>query len=117
MLLKSISYKDFRPFKGNQTIDLMPGSDNKDATVTVIIGNNTYGKSTFVLSFIWCLYGESRFNRPNDILNKKVEKELNKDETASASVEVVFEDGGREYTMKRTQEFRKTEKTLKAAES
>ncbi len=74
MLLKSISYKDFRPFKGNQYIDLTPKDDNKDATVTVIIGNNTYGKSTFVLSFIWCLYGESRFNRPNDILNKKWKK-------------------------------------------
>ena len=117
MLLKSVSYQDFRPFKGNQTIDLTPDKDNEDATVTVIIGNNTYGKSTFVLSFIWCLYGESRFNRPNDILNKKVEKELLKDETATASVEVVFEDGGKEYTMKRSQEFRKTEKGLKASDS
>ena len=117
MLLKSISYQDFRPFKGNQTIDLTPSDDNPDATVTVIIGNNTYGKSTFVLSFIWCLYGESRFNRPNDILNKKVELSLAKDETATAWVEVVFEDGGKEYTMKRTQEFRKTEKGLKASES
>ena len=117
MLLKSISYKDFRPFKGNQYIDLTPKDDNKDATVTVIIGNNTYGKSTFVLSFIWCLYGESRFNRPNDILNKKVEKELDVNEKATASVEVVFEDGGKEYTMKRVQEFKKTEKGLKASES
>lgn len=117
MLLKSVSYKDFRPFKGHQTIDLTPKDENQDATVTVIIGNNTYGKSTFVLSFIWCLYGESRFNRPNDILNKKVEKQLAVGETSDAWVEVVFEDGGREYTMKRTQEFKKTEKGLKASES
>lgn len=117
MLLKSISYQDFRPFKGYQSIDLTPKEDNKDATVTVIIGNNTFGKSTFVLSFIWCLYGESRFNKPNDILNKKVEKALLKDETATAWVEVVFEDGAKEYTMRRTQEFRKTEKGLKASES
>lgn len=117
MLLKSICYKDFRPFKGNQYIDLTPKDDDTDATVTIIIGENTYGKSTFVLSFIWCLYGESRFNRPNDILNKKVEKNLEVDERANASVEIVFEDGGREYTMKRTQEFKKTEKGLKASES
>ena len=117
MLLKSVSYKDFRPFKGHQTIDLTPKDENQDATVTVIIGNNTYGKSTFVLSFIWCLYGESRFNRPNDILNKKVEKQLAVGETSDAWVEVVFEDGGREYTMKRTQEFKKTEKGLKVSES
>ena len=117
MLLKAISYQDFRPFKGFQSIDLTPQKGKEDATVTVIIGNNTYGKSTFVLSFIWCLYGESRFNRPNDILNKKVEKSLEKDETATAFVEVVFEDGGKEYTMKRSQEFRKTEKGLKSSES
>ncbi len=117
MLLKSVSYQDFRPFKGNQTIDLSPDKDNPDANVTVIIGNNTFGKSTFVLSFIWCLYGESRFTRPNDILNKKVEKSLAVDETASAWVQVVFEDGGKEYTMRRTQEFRKTEKGLKSSES
>ncbi len=117
MLLKSISYQDFRPFKGNQTIDLTSKSKDDNNTVTVIIGNNTYGKSTFVLSFIWCLYGESRFNRPNDILNKKVEMALEKDESAVAWVEVVFEDGGKEYTMRRTQEFRKTEKSLKASDS
>ena len=117
MLLKSISYHDFRPFRGDQTIDLTPPDDGKDSSVTVIIGDNTFGKSTIVLSFIWCLYGESRFHRPKDILNKKVEKALLIDETASAWVQVVFEDGEKEYTMKRTQEFKKTEKELKASDS
>lgn len=116
MLLKSVRYKDFRPFKGNQFIDFSP-KDNKDATVTVIIGDNTFGKSTIVLSFIWCLYGESKFTRPKDILNKKVENSLKIDETASAWVEVVFEDGGKEYTMRREQQFKKTLKGLRAAES
>ena len=37
MLLKSICYKDFRPFKGNQYIDLTPKDDDTDATVTIII--------------------------------------------------------------------------------
>lgn len=117
MLLKSISYKDFRPFKGIQSVELMPSVENKEATTTVIIGNNTFGKSTFVLSFIWCLYGESRFNRPNDILNKKVEKALDIDETAVAWVKVTFEDSKKEYTMKRSQEFKKSKKGLKASES
>lgn len=117
MLLKSVSYKDFRPFKGYQSIDLTPKENNRDATVTVLIGNNTFGKSTFVLSFIWCLYGESKFNRPSDILNSKVGKALELDEKATAWVEVVFEDSEKEYTMRRTQEFKKTGKGLKASES
>lgn len=117
MLLKAVSYQDFRPFKGYQRVELTPGNGDNDAKVTVIVGNNTYGKSTFVLSFIWCLYGESRFSRPNDILNKKVAMSLSTNESATAWVEVVFEDGGREYTMKRTQTFKKTENGLKASES
>lgn len=117
MLLKSITYHDFRPFKGNQTIDLTPKQGDEGSNVTVIIGDNTYGKSTFVLSFIWCLYGESRFTRPNDILNKKVENELNCGEQAKASVKVEFEDAGKKYTMLRKQVFLKSEKGLKANES
>lgn len=117
MLLKSIAYHDFRPFKGNQTIELTPKEGKEDANVTVIIGDNTFGKSTFVLSFIWCLYGESRFSRPNDILNKKVENSLRIGETATASVKVVFEDAGKEYTMLRKQTFVKNDKGLKANDS
>ncbi len=80
MLLKAVSYQDFRPFKGYQRVELTPDNGDNDAKVTVIVGNNTYGKSTFVLSFIWCLYGESRFSRPNDILNKKVAMSLSTNE-------------------------------------
>lgn len=117
MLLKSISYKDFRPFKGYQSIDLTPREGESGSSVTVIIGNNTFGKSTFVLSFIWCLYGESRFNRPKDILNKKVEKDMSVNDEETAYVEVVFNDGGKEYTMRRTQRFKKTEKGLSASDT
>lgn len=69
MLLKKIKYHNFRPFIGDQEIDLTPDND-EGKNVIVILGNNTFGKSTFVLSFIWCLYGESRFSRKDDILNK-----------------------------------------------
>lgn len=117
MLLKTITYHDFRPFKGDQTIELTPKVGKEDANVTVIIGDNTFGKSTFVLSFIWCLYGESRFSRPNDILNKKVENSLHIGESATASVKVVFEDAGKEYTMLRKQTFVKNDKGLKANSS
>ena len=89
MLLKSIKYHNFRPFIGDQEIQL--ASDNKDSNVTIILGDNTFGKSTFVLSFIWCLYGKNLFAKP-DILNSKVEKALVTGKSETASVEVVFED-------------------------
>ena len=102
MLLKRVKYHNFRPFIGNQEIEF-----NQDAgkNVTVILGQNTFGKSTFVLSFIWCLYGESRFDHPNDILNKKVEKKMSFGQQETAWVEVEFEDGDCVYTVRRTQLF------------
>ncbi len=105
MLLRSIKYHNFRPFIGEQAINFVAPVDRSDANVTVILGENTFGKSTIVLSFIWCFYGESRFNRDKDILNKKVEAEMEISEVKEAWVEIEFEDGGKRYIIKRTQKF------------
>lgn len=105
MLLKKIRYCNFRPFVGQQEIDFIADSSEDDANVTVILGENTFGKSTFVLSFIWCLYGESRFDRPNDILNKKVEEQMSFGQQERAWVEIEFEDDGLSYRIKRSQLF------------
>lgn len=104
MLLKSVKYHNFRPFIGDQEIQL--ASDNKDSNVTIILGDNTFGKSTFVLSFIWCLYGKNLFAKP-DILNNKVEKSLSVGQKETAFVEIMFEDDNIPYTMRRTQVFTK----------
>jgi len=103
MILKKISFHNFRPFIGDQSIDLSCEDARKN--VTVVLGSNTFGKTTLVLSFIWCLYGESRFSQPNDILNKKVEKEMGYGEQKTASVEIEFEDEGIHYTVIRSQVF------------
>ena len=105
MLLKRIKYHNFRPFIGDQEIEFTQETGKDGKNVTVILGQNTFGKSTFVLSFIWCLYGESRFDRPNDILNKKIEKKMSFGQQETAWVEVEFEDGDHVYTMRRTQLF------------
>ena len=105
MLLKKIRYNNFRPFIGKQEIKFTDDTDKDNANVTVILGENTFGKSTIVLSFIWCLYGESRFDRPNDILNKKIEEQMSFGEQEKAWVEIEFEDDGLSYRIKRTQLF------------
>ncbi len=105
MLLKKIRYYNFRPFLGRQEIDFTATPGKEDANVTVLLGENTFGKSTFVLSFIWCLYGESRFDRPNEILNKKIEEKMTFGQQETAWVEIEFEDGGLSYRIKRTQLF------------
>ena len=60
MLLRKIKYHNFRPFYGDQEVDLTP-ADNNDANVIVILGDNTFGKSTFVLSFRYLLKLNTRF--------------------------------------------------------
>lgn len=105
MLLKKISYHNFRPFIGDQSIEFTVPQSSNNPNVTVVIGDNTFGKSTFVLSFIWCLYGDSRFTKKDDILNKKVEKQMMPGDKQEASVIIEFEDGNKDYTVTRRQVF------------
>lgn len=58
MLLKGIVLENFRQYKGTQMIKF---STDKENNVTVIIGQNTGGKTTLVRAFIWALYGENPF--------------------------------------------------------
>lgn len=102
MLLKSIEFNDFRPFIGHQKINF-ECKDEKN--VIVVLGNNTHGKSTLILSFLWCFYGDSNFLRPLDILNQTVESQMNPNEKRKASVIVELEHENIEYTIKREQAF------------
>ena len=54
MLLKSIKLENFRQFR-NESIDFDQGEGGKN--VTIIIGENGTGKTTFAQAFFWCLYG------------------------------------------------------------
>lgn len=105
VLLKSIEFNDFRPFKGKQRINF-ECSDDKN--VIVILGNNTHGKSTIILSFLWCFYGESKFERPLDILNQTVEEHMKPGDRKTASVKVELEHEGIDYIISRYQSFAMT---------
>ena len=67
MLLQSIELKNFRQFV-NEKIDF---SVDQDRNVTLIIGENGTGKTTFAQAFFWCLYGTTEFT-DKIILNKVV---------------------------------------------
>ena len=56
MLLKSLKMKDFRQFNGEQKIEF---SADKDQNVTIIMGENGAGKTTFAQAFRWCFYGNT----------------------------------------------------------
>lgn len=56
MLIKEIELNNFRIYKGKNIINLLP---NQEKNIVVVSGKNGYGKTTFLVSLVWCLYGKS----------------------------------------------------------
>ena len=55
MIIKEIEFNNFRIYKGKNRICLTP-EDGKN--IVVISGNNGFGKTTFLMALVWCLYGK-----------------------------------------------------------
>lgn len=105
MLLKSLQMTNFRQYKGETKIDF---SCNKEKNVTIILGDNTFGKTTLLQAFNWCLYGKASLPNPEMLLNLDVESLLPEDSSADVEVEIILIHGGTEYILTRTQEYLKT---------
>ena len=107
MLIKSLTLDNFRIFAGSHTVNF---SVDKDKNVTIIMGDNGAGKTTFAQAFTWCLYGDTTF-KSKDLLSFSVRDAMSKNqsETVSVSLTLVFNE--REYTLKRSQQFTKVSDT------
>ena len=103
MLLESIKLQNFRQFR-NESIDFAKGEDGKN--VTIIIGENGTGKTTFAQAFFWCMYGETEFS-DKIILNKVVAVEMCPGQEEKVCVTLVLRHGAVEYTLIREQVYRK----------
>lgn len=103
MLLQSIKLKNFRQFR-DESIDFADGKDGKN--VTIILGENGTGKTTFAQAFFWCLYGETDFS-DKSLLNKQVEKDMTPDNEEKVRVELKLHHGDVDYTLIREQIYRK----------
>ena len=58
MIIKSISFKNFRQFRDEKTIDFL--NDSSSNNVTVFLGDNSHGKSTLIQAFIWAIYNKEK---------------------------------------------------------
>lgn len=103
MLLQSIKLENFRQFR-NESIDFADGKNGKN--VTIIIGENGTGKTTFAQAFFWCLYGETEFSDKN-ILNKMVATEMRPGQECKVQVTLKLHHGEVDYTLIREQIYRK----------
>lgn len=67
MIIKSITLNNYRLYEGTNAISFIT---NEDKNISLISGENGFGKTTFLHSLIWCLYGK---------LITEVEAEVRKD--------------------------------------
>ena len=103
MLLESIKLENFRQFR-NEYIEFAQGADGKN--VTIIIGDNGAGKTTFAQAFFWCLYGETEFSDKN-MINRLVASEMKPGQKEKVQVTLKLTHGNVLYTLMREQEYSK----------
>lgn len=68
MFIKEIELNNFRIYKGNNKISLLP-SDDKN--IILISGKNGFGKTTFLMSLVWCLYGK-QMEKVDELYEKEI---------------------------------------------
>lgn len=55
MIIREIELNNFRIYNGTQKVDLT-SSDGKN--IVIVSGENGFGKTTFLMAIVWCLYGK-----------------------------------------------------------
>ena len=95
MLLQSIELQNFRQFI-NEKIDF---STDPERNVTLIIGENGTGKTTFAQAFFWCLYGETDFTNKT-MLNRVLAEQMTPDQKITVKVVLKLTHGSATYLSK-----------------
>lgn len=116
MIIKSIAYKNFRQYKGEYTINF---ATDPEENVTILLGNNTCGKTTLLQMFNWCLYNKVKFSSKKDksLLNKEVELEMKHGSREIVRVKMDIEHSNKRYTIMREQVYHKINSEVKSYES
>ena len=113
MLLKSLKIKDFRQFKGEQTVSF---ATDTEKNVTVIMGDNGTGKTTLAQAFTWCLYGETDFD-DKILLCKATAMSMLPGQTEKVRAELSLTHKGIDYTIVSEQTYKKTDRSDKPIET
>lgn len=103
MLIKTLRMENFRQFRGTTKVDF---SCDPERNVTIILGDNTFGKTTLLQAFNWCFYGKVNFDqRPDFLLNYEVSGEMQNGDQKIVEVEITLLHDGTEYVITRTQRY------------
>ena len=73
MFIKEIELDNFRIYKGYNLIELLPDGDRN---IIVVSGKNGFGKTTFLMSLVWCLYGH-QMGKIDELYKKEIKDKGN----------------------------------------
>lgn len=73
MKISKIILNNFRQYYGHIAIDL---NTTENENIVLIGGKNGFGKTNFLISLVWCLYGE-KITQIDDSFKREVQKESN----------------------------------------
>lgn len=109
MKFSRIKLTNFMRYRGENTLNF---STDPEKNVTVILGDNTFGKTTIAQAFRWMLYGDvisTNYTNKKDIilLNNEVIANMTVNGHEKVAVEITVVDEDIEYIFTRTQTFRK----------
>lgn len=101
MTIHKLTLCNFRQFIGEQTVYF---STDKERNVTVFVGDNTSGKTTFINAFQWILYDNTAFF-DKILLNKDVANGMSVGERQSVCGTLVIEHDGTTYEITRKADY------------
>jgi len=73
MRIDKITLNNFRQYEGSNSIDLRTTGEKN---IILIGGKNGYGKTNFLMSLVWCLYGED-IAKIDENFKREIQKEGN----------------------------------------
>ncbi len=96
MYIKEIELDNFRIYKGKNRISLLP---NDDKNIIVISGKNGFGKTTFLMSLVWCLYGK-QMEKVDELYEKEIRDKGNYTKYIANSLNrKAYEEGESEFSV------------------
>ena len=105
MRIKSLELLNFRQFYGEQKINF---SQDNNANVTIIHGENGSGKTALLNAFKWAFYGTTDFEtKGSNLISERCLVEASKGDELKTSIVVEFSHEGRDYLASRVEFFKK----------
>ena len=103
MILKKLVLDNFRQYLGRQEIVF---ASQKQKNVTIIHGENGFGKTCFLNALLWGFYGSDGLTKdlpkPEHIIPDTVREQSTDPSSDISTIEISFKHGDREFTLARS---------------